>query len=129
MTGVRWVFFRRSDWPRPGTGQRIRERGSSLPFVALCVVLVIVMSVVLAALSGRVLARSQAQAAADAAALAGAADGQSAARELANKNRATLVSFASHGAIVEVVVELGGVRATATAERSLVLPSSSSGRP
>ncbi len=99
------------------------ERGSALPLVALALCGVLVMTMLLTGLTVRIVERADAQAAADAAALAGAAAGRAAAAELAAANGATLVGFEAHGNVVVVEVRSDlGVRASASAERSIVAP-------
>ncbi len=97
------------------------ERGSGLPLIGLSLAFMLMMVLTLTMIAGRIVDRTQAQSAADAAALAGLADGEAAARLLAAKNGARLLSFSANGNEVEVVVELDGVRAIADAERSLLI--------
>jgi uncharacterized membrane protein len=100
-------------------GDRGGERGQVAPLVVI-VLLAALGAVVLLVQVGRVtVARSEAQTAADAAALAGALEGRDGADELARANGAVLVSFATDGAEVQVVVEHGDVRATARARRDV----------
>ncbi len=94
------------------------ERGQALPLVALVLVLVLLLALVIGAVGEATIDRARAQTAADAAALAGAAEGLDAARELARRNGARLVSFDA-GPPVEVVVEVDGRRAVARAEKRL----------
>ena len=97
---------------------RRTEQGQALPVVALVLVLVLVLALAIGAVGEATIQRARAQTAADAAALAGAADGADAARDLAGRNGATLVSF-DPGPPVEVVVEVDGRRAVARAEKRL----------
>jgi outer membrane lipoprotein SlyB len=68
--------------------------------------------------------RAQARTAADAAALAGAVEGPDAARELARRNGAELVSYRREGPQVVVVVQVGRARADARASATAVTGSS-----
>ena len=97
------------------------ERGSGLPLIGLSLAFMLVMVLALTMIAGRIVDRTQAQSAADAAALAGLADGEAGARLLAAENGARLLSFSASGNEVVVMVELGGVRAIADAERLLVI--------
>ncbi len=97
------------------------QRGSALPLLALSLALVIVSALMLGMVAGRAVDRSAAQSAADAAALAGVAEGEAAARSMAERNGAQLVSFVSSDNTVVVEVDLAGVRAVADAKRSLIL--------
>jgi len=65
-----------------------------------------------------VVARQQAQVAADAAALAGVTGGRAAATKLATANGGVLVTFASEGDTVQVVVRVREATATARATRA-----------
>ncbi|MGI8983801.1 MAG: M15 family metallopeptidase [Acidimicrobiales bacterium] len=94
------------------------ERGSTLPFIALIIVLVGVIVILLGRLGGAATARAGARNAADAAALAGAAAGRSAADELARANGAELLSFSEIGLETEVRVRLGPAEAVGRARRS-----------
>ena len=98
------------------------ERGASLPLLALVLAVLLFITSVLIGLSVRVVDRAQAQSAADAAALAGVMDGQTGASRLAEANGGELVTFEAGDNEVRVVVEVGGWRAEARAERSLVGP-------
>lgn len=94
------------------------ERGSTLPFMALAIVLVGVTVVLLGRVGGAATARAGARTAADAAALAGAAAGRAAATELASANGAELVSYAEVGLDTLVRVRLGVAEATGRATRT-----------
>ena len=84
-----------------------------LAVVALAVVVVLAL-VPLARGAGE---RARARTAADAAALAGAAEGEGAARDLARRNGARLITWRAEGRDVWVVVVVGRARAEAKARR------------
>lgn len=94
------------------------QRGSTLPFVALTIVLVGVIVIFLGRVGAAATARAGARNAADAVALAGAAAGRSAADELARANGAELLSYAEVGLETEVRVRLGPAEAVGRARRS-----------
>jgi hypothetical protein len=94
------------------------QRGSTLPFFALTIVLVGVIVILLGRMGGAATSRAGARNAADAAALAGAAAGRSAADELARANGAELISFSETGLETEVRVRLGPAEAVGRARRS-----------
>ena len=94
------------------------ERGSTLPFMALAIVLAGVIIVLLGRGGGAATSRAGARSAADAAALAGAAAGRSAAHDLAEANGAELISYREIGNDTEVRVRLGPAEATARARRT-----------
>lgn len=91
------------------------ERGQAVPLLLVAVLLAALCLGGLARLGGAAADRASAQAAADAAALAGAADGEVAAEQLAQANRAELVGYVAEGDDVIVTVERDGARATARA--------------
>jgi Putative Flp pilus-assembly TadE/G-like len=95
------------------------ERGSAMPLLIVAIVFAGLCALGLAKLSGVALERSTAQQAADASALAGARYGYSDAQQLAAANGGSLVSFGEHfdgpAHIVDVVVMVHDVSATATA--------------
>ena len=93
------------------------EQGSTLPFMALAIVLAGVIVVLLGRVGGAATARAGARSAADAAALAGAAAGRSAAVELARANGAELLSYEEIGLDTKVRVRLGIAEATGRARR------------
>jgi len=93
------------------------ESGQVAPLLAGVVAMVVVVGLLLAGLGNQIGDRARAGGIADAAALAGARDGEQAAREIAEENRATVVEFRSRGAEVEVTVEIGRSRASARARR------------
>lgn len=94
------------------------ERGQTLPLVVVVVVIAAGLVIGVARLGSNAVDQARAQTAADAAALAGAVEGETAARELAASNGATLVSFDERDDGVVVTVEvgraLGRARAVAT---------------
>ncbi len=98
-----------------------KERGAMLPLLALVLVALLVGTWMLAGLVSRISDRTRAQSAADTAALAGVVAGESEASAIALSNGARLVSFEESRGIVQVTVEIDGVRATASAE--LAVPS------
>ena len=95
-----------------------REQGSTLPFIALTIVLVGVIVILLGRMGGAATSRAGARNAADAAALAGAAAGRSAADELARANGAELLDFKEIGNDTEVRVRLGVAEAVGRARRT-----------
>jgi hypothetical protein len=94
------------------------QRGSTLPFFALTIVLIGVIVILLGRMGGAATSRAGARNAADAAALAGAAAGRTAADELARANGAELISFKEVGLETEVRVRLGPAEAVGRARRS-----------
>jgi len=94
------------------------ERGSTLPFMALAIVLAGVSVVLLGRVGGAATARAGARSAADAAALAGAAAGRAAAADLAEANGAELLSYEEKGNDTTVRVRLGQAEATGRARRT-----------
>ena len=97
---------------------RAGERGSTLPFIALTIVLVGVIVILVGRMGGAATSRAGARSAADAAALAGAAAGRTAADELARANGAELLSFKEIGLDTEVRVRLGPAEAVGRARRT-----------
>ena len=93
------------------------ERGQAVPLVLGLMVVAVVVALALLPLIGAAHERASARNAADAAALAGAAEGEEAAREVAARNGAALVSWRARGTDVWVVVTLGEARAEAKARR------------
>jgi hypothetical protein len=96
---------------------RRNQRGQVLPLLVLVVALAGVLVVVLGRLGQAAVDRAHARTAADAAALAGAAAGESAARDLAQANGATLLWFRAEGRDVEVAVRFRRAEAVARARR------------
>lgn len=94
-----------------------RERGSTVPLLAVAVVLVGMMVMGLGRVGAAGSARAAARTAADAAALAGAADGRAAAEALARANGAELVAFEGIGPDTRVTVRLGPAEAVGRARR------------
>ena len=94
------------------------EQGSTLPFMALAIVLAGVSIVLLGRVGGAATSRAGARNAADAAALAGAAAGRTAAEALAEANGAELISYKEVGNDTEVRVRLGPAEATGRAQRT-----------
>lgn len=79
--------------------------------------LAIAVLVAMVPLAHGAIERSRAQTAADAAALAGAAEGEEAAREVAEANGASVVTWRAAGDDVWVEVRVGKARAVAKAHR------------
>lgn len=100
---------------------RRSERGQATPLWAIVLVLAGLLLVPTGLLVRATLERAEARSAADAAALAGALDGEAAARSVAERNGARLVGYDERADLVEVTVVVGDRRATARAERDLVL--------
>jgi hypothetical protein len=93
-----------------------RERGQTLPLVALLLVFAIAAAAAIAHLAVQVVDRTRAESAADATALAGALAGRDAAAWVAVANDARLISFTRAGDVVTVEVERHGHRRAARAE-------------
>jgi len=94
------------------------QQGSTLPFMALAIVLTGVLVILLGRVGGAATSRAGARNAADAAALAGAAAGRGAADQLAAANGAKLLSYKEVGNDTEVRVRLGPAEATGRARRT-----------
>jgi hypothetical protein len=94
------------------------EQGSTLPFIALAIVMAGLTVILLGRVGGAATARAGARNAADAAALAGAAAGRAAATELAHANGAELLDYKETGLDTEVRVRLGPAEAVGRAQRS-----------
>ena len=93
------------------------DDGQLLPLYAVILLVACGVIVLLGHLGQLANRRTRAQTAADAAALAGAAEGRPAAEAMAVANGAVLDGFSTDGVEVNVVVHIGGVHATAHAER------------
>ena len=94
------------------------DRGQVLPLLVLILVAAVGVALVVGRMGARADDRARAATAADAAALAGAADGRGAAADLAAANGGVLESFEVDGDTVTVVVAVGAMRASASAERT-----------
>jgi hypothetical protein len=103
-----------------------RMRGTlgqaALPALIALIVVVTVALLVVARVGGAIADRTRARTAADAAALAGAHDGESAARELAERNGAELTAFTRVDDDVEVSVVVEGRHASARARLETAHP-------
>lgn len=95
-------------------------RGQATPLWAVVLLLAALLLVPMALLARATIERAEAQSAADAAALAGALAGEAEARAVAGENGARVARYAQRGDVVEVVVVVGGRRATARALREEV---------
>ena len=95
-------------------------RAQATPLWAVVLVLAALLLVPMALLARATIERTQAQSAADATALAGALEGEAEARIVAGLNHARVERFDQQGDVVEVVVVVGGRRATARAIREAV---------
>jgi hypothetical protein len=95
-------------------------RGQATPLWAVVLLLAALLLVPLGLVARATIERSRAQSAADAAALAGALDGEDEARAIARLNGARVERYEAQGDVVEVVVVVGGRRATARALREEV---------
>jgi hypothetical protein len=95
-----------------------RERGSTLPFVALAMLMAGASVILLGRVGAAATARAGARNAADAAALAGAAEGRSAAVALAQANGAELLVYEEIGLDTKVRVRLGPAEASGRARRT-----------
>ena len=96
------------------------SRGQATPLWAIVLLLAALLLVPLGLVARATIERSRAQSAADATALAGALDGEDEARAIARLNGARVERYDQHGDIVEVIVVVGGRRATARALREEV---------
>ncbi|WP_436794083.1 pilus assembly protein TadG-related protein [Actinospongicola halichondriae] len=96
------------------------SRGQTTPLVAIVLVLAALLLIPLGLIARATIERAEAQNAADAVALAGALEGRAEAETIAARNQGRLESYEQHGDTVEVVVVVGGRRATARAVRSTV---------
>jgi hypothetical protein len=94
---------------------RFGDGGQAVPAVALVFLVLVVASSVVVRLAGATVDRARARTAADAAALAAAGADDDAAAALADQNGGALVRVTRVGHEVEVVVQVGGARATARA--------------
>ena len=92
-----------------------RDRGQAVPLLLAVVVMSAVSVAAIGVFSARLIDRGRAQTAADAAALAGTIGGEAAAQRLASSNGGHLIGYHEAGDTVEVVVDVGGERATARA--------------
>lgn len=97
------------------------DRGQATPLWAVVVALAALLLVPTGLLIRAAVERAGARNAADAAALAGALAGEVEARRVATRNDARLVAYEARHGLVEVTVVVGDRRATARAERRLVL--------
>ena len=95
-------------------------RGQATPLWAIVLLLAALLLVPTGLVARAVIERAEAQSAADAAALAGALDGEDEARAVARMNGARVERYQVVGDTVEVVVIVGGRRATARALREEV---------
>jgi hypothetical protein len=96
---------------------RSGARGQATPLWAIVLVLGALLLIPMGLVARATIERSYAQSAADAAALAGALEGEAEARTIARLNGATVERYRMLGDTVEVVVVVGGRRATARALR------------
>ena len=91
------------------------DHGQAVVLLLAVVTMAALAVVAVGAFGQRVVDRGQAQTAADAAALAALLGGRAAAEHLADDNGGRLVAFEQHDAVVTVVVDVAGERATARA--------------
>ena len=103
-------------------------RAQATPLWAVVLLLAALLLVPMALLARATIERSEAQTAADASALAGALAGEDEARAVARLNGARVERYERSGDVVEVVVVVGGRRATARATREEVPLSAPRGR-
>ncbi|MBU6216393.1 MAG: hypothetical protein KGR17_07280 [Acidobacteria bacterium] len=99
----------------PSTPTRAHDHGQVLPLMVLVMVTAVLALLLVVRIGQHLDLRARVRTAADAAALAGASGGEVAARTVAADNGAEIVSFVSRGVEVEVVVRVGGERASARA--------------
>jgi len=99
-----------------------RDAGQVLPFAAVFLALGLAIVVVLGTVGSMLVDAAEARTAADAAALAGARYGRPAAEQVARRNGAELVAFATHRDDTVVTVRIGRAEATARARRTEVTP-------
>ncbi len=95
-------------------------RGQATPLWAVFLVLSALLLVPLALVARATIERADAQNIADATALAAAVEGRPEAEQVAALNGGRLESYEADGDTVEVVVVVGGRRATARAVRDVV---------
>jgi len=95
------------------------ERGSTVPLIALLVLVVGGAIVLLGRVGGVAVDRASARTAADAAALAGAAEGRAAAEAVAAADHGWVETYRDLGMDTEVRVRVGRATALARARRSL----------
>ncbi|MDG1876318.1 MAG: hypothetical protein P8I99_02770 [Acidimicrobiales bacterium] len=91
------------------------DGGQALPWMLLLMTIGLGMVVVAVRLAPVLDDAAEARTAADAAALAGAAAGKAEAQAVASANNAELVEYHRSGSMVTVVVQVGEVRARASA--------------
>lgn len=96
------------------------QRGALVPTIALGLVVVLIAGALIVGVASEASRRAHAQAAADAVALAGAAGGEQAARDLADKYPAEVLTITIDAGTVRVVLLVDGITAVARAERHLV---------
>src|SRR3954469_12887331 len=96
---------------------RNNERGSTVPLIALMVLVAGGAIVLLGRVGGAAVDRASARTAADAAALAGAAEGRAAAASVAAADGVRIESYREQGVETEVRVSVGQATALARARR------------
>jgi len=96
------------------------QRGALLPMLAIGLVVVMIGAMLIVGVANEASRRAHAQSVADAVALAGAGGGEQAARALAAKYPAEVVSLTIDAATIRVVLLVDGITAVARAERHLV---------
>ena len=99
-------------------GRQERESAQTVPLVLAVLLIAVVVALALVPVVHRAQNQAAARTAADAAALAGAAEGEDAAREVAAANGAKVTTWRAEGNEVWVVIDRGGTKAEAKAQRS-----------
>ncbi|MFI5044126.1 MAG: hypothetical protein ACHQDC_04985 [Acidimicrobiales bacterium] len=94
---------------------RAGQRGSALLVVPVCVAVVAALALGIGRIGDAAHRRARADAVADLVALAAVTGGDEAGTEVAQANRATMVTVSAAGSVRTVVVDLDGVRSSASA--------------
>lgn len=93
-----------------------QERGAATLLAAAVIGIACLVSTVLVRLGEQVTLNARAHIAAEAAALAGALNGEDAAHHVASANGASIIEYLIDAPLVQVVVEIKGMRVSARAE-------------
>ena len=93
-----------------------QERGAATLLAAAVIGIACLVCIVLVRLGEQVTLNARAHIAAEAAALAGALNGEDAAHHVASANGASIIEYLIDSPLVQVVVEIKGMRVSARAE-------------
>lgn len=93
-----------------------QEHGAATLLVAAVIGIACLVCIVLVRLGEQVTLNARAHIAAEAAALAGALNGEAAAHHVASANGASIIEYLIDAPLVQVVVEIKGMRVSARAE-------------